>query len=220
MFSKANDDKRYFLILVRHGESVGNELGYYQGQADFELNECGRAQAHALAERWKCEGVKFDTAITSPLARARQTAEIITSTLDVDLEINPLWMERNNGQLAGLHPTEAAERFPRPDFIHPYMPIGGNGESQWDLYLRAGQALREIMARPPGHYLVVSHGGLLQMVMYSILSITPQADFLGPQFRFRNTAFATLVYSPGSHHWTLEGINDQLHWNVSKPGND
>ncbi len=212
MFTKAVDEQRYRLVLVRHGESVGNALGYYQGQADFELNERGRAQAHALAERWKCEGVQFDTAITSPLARARQTAEIIAAALELQLELNPLWMERDNGQLAGLHPNEAAERYPRPKFIHPYMPIGETGESQWDLYLRAGQAIREIMVRPPGRYLVVSHGGLLQMVMYTILGLTPQADFLGPQFRFRNTAFATFVYSPGSHHWTLEGANDQAHW--------
>lgn len=212
MFSKANDDQRYRLVLLRHGESVGNALGYYQGQADFELNERGRAQAQSLAERWKCEQVQFDTAITSPLARARQTAEVIAEALNLKLELNPLWMERNNGQLAGLNPKEAAERFPRPEFIHPYMPIGRTGESQWDLYLRAGQAIREIMVRPPGRYLVVSHGGLLQMAMYTILGLTPQADFLGPQFRFRNTAFATLAYSPGSHHWTLEGINDQSHW--------
>jgi broad specificity phosphatase PhoE len=220
MISKAVDDIHYRLTLVRHGESVGNELGYYQGQADFELNERGRAQAQALAERWKYEGVQFDTAITSPLARARQTAEIIAEALNLDLELNHLWMERNNGHLAGLHPKEAAERFPRPDFIHPYMPIGGTGESQWDLYLRAGQAIREIMARPPGRYLIISHGGLLQMAMYSILGLTPQADFLGPQFRFRNTAFATLVYSPGSHHWTLEGINDQSHWNAPRTGSE
>jgi broad specificity phosphatase PhoE len=218
MISKSTNDQRFRLILVRHGESVGNELGYYQGQADFELNDRGRAQAYALADRWKCEEVQFDTAISSPLARARQTAEIIAGTLGLALELNTLWMERNNGHLAGLHPKEAAERYPRPEFIHPYMPIGGTGESQWDLYLRAGQAVREIMARPPGQYLVVSHGGLLQMVMYSILGLAPQADFLGPQFRFRNTAFATLVYTPNSHHWTLEGINDQSHWAESRNG--
>lgn len=215
MLSKNEDTQSYHLVLVRHGESLGNALGFYQGQADFDLNERGRAQAQALARRWKREGVSFDVVISSPLQRARQTAEVIVDALDLKLELSPLWMERNNGHLAGLSHQEAAERHPRPEFIHPYMPIGGTGESQWDLYLRAGQAVRDIMIRPPGRYLVISHGGLLQMIMYSILGLTPQADFLGPQFRFRNTAFATLVYSPGSHHWTLEGINDQLHWIAS-----
>lgn len=212
MLTADAEHKQYRLVLVRHGESVGNALGYYQGQADFGLNERGRAQAQALAQRWKCERVSFDVAISSPLQRARQTAEIIAEALNLELEFNPLWKERNNGHLAGLNQQEAAERHPRPAFINPYMPIGGTGESQWDLYLRAGQAVREIMARPPGRYLVVSHGGLLQMVMYCILGLTPEANFLGPQFRFRNTAFATLAYSPGSHHWTLVGINDQNHW--------
>ena len=217
MVSKDMNQNCYRLILVRHGESVGNALGYYQGQADFDLNERGRAQAQALAQRWKCEGVRFDVAISSPLIRACQTAEIIAKTLELELELNPLWQERNNGHLAGLNHLEAAQRYPRPEFIHPYMPIGGTGESQWDLFLRAGHAVQEIMGRPPGRYLVVSHGGLLQMVMYCILGLTPQADFLGPQFHFRNTAFATLVYTPSSHHWTLEGINDQNHWTDSAP---
>jgi broad specificity phosphatase PhoE len=91
--------------------------------------------------------------ISSPLARARQTAEIIASALELPLEFDELWMERHNGVLAGLHHLEAAERFPRPDFMTPYDPVGETGESQWDLYLRGGQAIRQPLRRPPaGRY--------------------------------------------------------------------
>ena len=60
--------------------------------------------------------------------------------------------------------------------------------------------------------MVVSHGGLLNMVLYAILGITPQANFSGPRFRFRNAAFATLTYKPDEHLWNVQGINDQAHW--------
>ncbi len=203
----------YHIILLRHGESVGNAEGYYQGQSDFPLSQQGERQARALAQRWLAQSVTFDCIIASPLARACQTAEIIATALgELPIELEPTWMERNNGKLAGLRPEQAAERFPRPGFFHPYLPIGETGESQWELYLRAGQAVQDLLRRPPGRYLIVSHGGILNMVMYVILGIVPQANFHGPRFRFRNAAFATLVYYPETHTWRLEGLNDQAHW--------
>jgi broad specificity phosphatase PhoE len=121
-------------------------------------------------------------------------------------------MERDNGLLAGLLPEEAAERHPRIDFMPPFTSIGGTGESQWELYLRAGRAVQELLRKPPGRYLIVSHGGFLNMVMYVILGIVPQANFQGARFRFRNTAFARLTYSPTEHIWRLEALNDRGHW--------
>ena len=55
----------------------------FQGHADFPLTVTGRAQALALAARWHAEGRSFDQAFSSPLARARETAEIISAALDV-----------------------------------------------------------------------------------------------------------------------------------------
>jgi 2,3-bisphosphoglycerate-dependent phosphoglycerate mutase len=150
--------------------------------------------------------------ISSPLQRARETAEILAESLDYPLVFDPLWMERNNGLLAGLSHTEASIRYPRPEFINPYHHIAQTGESQWELYLRAGQAIQSLIDRSSGRYLIVSHGGILNMVCYVILGLTPQANFQGPWFRFRNTAFTTLTYSPDIHEWSVWGVNDRLHW--------
>ncbi len=203
---------QYHLILLRHGESEGNALGYYQGQADFPLTSTGREQVAALAERWSSEGVRFDRIIASPLQRARETAEIIAARLDAPLELDPNWMEWANGKLAGMSMAEAREKYPRPRFIHPYMHIGESGESITELYLRAGRAVQGLVDLAPGSYLVVAHGGILNMALKAILGIVPQADFHGASFRFRNTAFARLSYSPSNHEWVLEAINDQQHW--------
>jgi 2,3-bisphosphoglycerate-dependent phosphoglycerate mutase len=202
----------YHITLLRHGESVGNAQGYHQGQADFPLTDRGKEQTRALAARWLAEGITFNQVISSTLSRARQTAEILSEALQLPVEFDPVWMERNNGALAGLRPEDAAQIYPRPKFIHPYLPIGGTGESQMELYLRAGNAMQSLICRTPGRYLVVSHGGLLNMVLYAILGIVPQANFQGAHFRFRNTAFATLLYRPEEHYWVLERLNDREHW--------
>jgi len=204
--------RSYQFTLLRHGQSVGNLEGRHQGQADFPLTETGLEQARALARCWKAAGQRFDRAISSPLQRARQTAEIIAEALGLPLEFDPIWMERDNGRLAGLKMEEAAVLHPRPPFIHPYAPFGGTGEGIQALYLRAGQALQSLMRRPAGNYLIVSHGGLLNMFMYAALGIVPQANFHGARFRFRNTAYAVLRYDPANHDWVLESLNERPHW--------
>jgi len=200
------------IVLLRHGESVGNAEERFQGQYDFPLTERGRAQARALADRWYEEGMQFDRCVASPLLRAAQTAETVASRLNLPLELDPLWKELDNGALAGLKSDEAAERYPRPAFIHPYLHIGNTGESRWEVYLRAGRAVQSLLDRPAGRYLVVAHGGILNMALYAILGIPVQADYTGPTFRFENTSFATLTYTPGEHHWRLIGLNDRAHW--------
>jgi broad specificity phosphatase PhoE len=211
MFNPTHAPTLYHLTLLRHGESQGNYEGRHQGQSDFLLTDRGREQAITLLERWKLERKEFDLVISSPLARARETAEIIASGLKVPLEFDPLWMERNNGMMAGLSPEEVRQTLPQPGFIHPYQPVGQTGESQWQLYLRAGNALQSLFSHPPGKYLVVSHGGLLNMFFYAILGIAPQPNFHGPRFRFNNSAFATLSYNPATHHWYILGVNDHNH---------
>ena len=204
----------YDIIFLRHGESVGNAESRWQGQADYPLTDKGCKQAQAIANRWLAKGKKFDSIITSPLNRAKETADIIGNALNVPVEADPIWMERNIGQVQGLTSEEVKQLFPNRDFITPFSAIlGDQGEGDWELYLRAGQALQDLLRRSPGEYLVVSHGGLLNQVMYAIVGVTPQANFSGPRFRFNNTGFAHVIYRPDSHRWQIEAVNDHAHWN-------
>ncbi len=206
------ESRNYVFTLLRHGESIGNAEGYHQGQSEFPLTEKGRAQAQALADSWKSSGVTFDFVISSPQNRASQTAEIIARTLNMRVEHDELWKERDNGVLSGLLHEEAKWKYPQPAFIHPYNPIGQTGESQWELYLRAGRAIQNLLHRPPGTYLVISHGGILNMTLQAILGITPQANFQGARFRWYNTAYSTLTYRPDVHAWIVEETNQRPHW--------
>jgi broad specificity phosphatase PhoE len=201
------------IILLRHGESVGNAESRWQGQADFPLTDRGRQQARALADRWQAEGRTFDRIISSPLERARVTAEIIANALDLSVETDPIWMERNIGEIAGMTGEEVNQRLPDRKFVTPYSAIvGDEGEGDWALYLRAGRALHLLLRRDPGKYLVVSHGGLLNQIMYAIVGIAPQVNSSGPRFRFKNTGFAHVSYLPHFHRWHINALNDRSHW--------
>lgn len=202
----------FHITLLRHGESVGNAESRWQGQAEFPLNDTGRAQARALAGRWKKEGMKFDLVIASPLIRTKETAEIIASALNVKVELDPLWLERDNGDFAGLTAHEVRQNFQHPSFSTPYDSVGGDGEGDWELFLRAGQALHNLLRREPAKYLIVSHGGLLNQVMHAVVGVAPQANNAGARFRFSNTAFAQLMYYPHQHRWAIDKLNDHAHW--------
>ncbi len=196
------------VTFLRHGESVGNLENRFQGHADFPLTEKGRTQALALVRRWKNEGVSFDRAISSPLLRARETAEIVCAGLNIPLEFEPDWMEINNGLLAGLR-DEEVEQFPRPAFSTPYTRTGKTGESLWEVFLRAGANIQKLMDHPCGRTLVVAHGGILNMAFYAMLGIPPQADSTGPRFMFHNTTFATFSYEPERHTWRMLHFDDR-----------
>jgi broad specificity phosphatase PhoE len=200
----------YNFVFLRHGESIGNAQSRWQGQSDYALTEKGRLQASALAERWKSENMKFDLIIASPLSRAKETAEIIGAALNRKVEFDPILLERHIGEMEGLTAEEVRKR-PHPPYVTPYDSIGGQGEGDWALFLRAGQALQKLLRRPSGSYLVVSHGGLLNQLMNAIIGIAPHVDPSGVRFRFENTAFAHVIYYPHQHRWAIEAINDRAH---------
>ncbi|HLO30605.1 MAG TPA: histidine phosphatase family protein [Anaerolineales bacterium] len=204
------DKPVYSFVFLRHGESVGNAEARWQGQSDYVLTEKGRTQARALARRWKSENVKFDLIVSSPLVRAKETAEIIAEALAVKVELDEILLERHIGEMEGLT-AEELRKIPQPPYVTPYDPIGGEGEGDWALFLRAGQALYDLLRRPPGSYLIVSHGGLLNQLMHAIVGIAPHVDPSGVRFRFENTAFARVIYFPYQHRWAFDALNDHLH---------
>ncbi len=201
----------FTITLLRHGESEGNAVEILQGQAEYPLTPNGIQQARALANRWLAiqadmDGPLFEIIIASPLSRARQTAEIIGAVLSTPVELDPLWIERGFGCLDGSPLSEIEHRNPPVDFHHPYEPPAEGGESTVDLFLRASQALREVMHRQAGRFLIVSHGAFLNMVVYAILGITPQGHYNSPRFRFGNTAYASFTYQADARRWHLFGF--------------
>jgi broad specificity phosphatase PhoE len=149
---------------VRHGESTWNELGLIQGQNDLaQLTNEGREQARAVAETLKSLG--FDRLVTSDLARARQTAEIIGSELDLALTADSLLRERCFGVLEG-QPQEILDSA-RSGIVDGVIvdpdarPEGG--ESFRDVVTRVGIFVEATRDDGDGErLLVVTHGGAIR----------------------------------------------------------
>lgn len=202
---------KYTLTFLRHGESDANLVGIFQGQTNTDLTERGKGQVYKLIQRWQAEGVQFDAIISSPLERAHQTAQMIGKALNVPVETDPIWMERDTGKLTGMDRESDMHNQYFLDFYTPFQAMGGTGEGDFALFIRAGKALDQLLKRPVGKYLVVSHGGILNQVLRAIIGVTPQANGQGVTFRLVNTAFASLTYDPETFRWTVLVINDHAH---------
>jgi len=196
----------YYITFLRHAQSEGNAQGFLQGQVNSPLSPEGIEQVHKLAERWKQQGVTFDQIISSPLERAHHSAEIIAVTLGLSVEVEDIWTERHFGKLDGASYQELRELEPPADFFLPFDQIGQTGESMVDVYIRACRGVQGLLLRPPGRYLVVSHGAMLGRVMYAICGITPQGHYNSPLFNFGNAGYAHFSYDPEKRQWVLRSF--------------
>jgi broad specificity phosphatase PhoE len=199
------------ITLLRHGLSQANKSDVVQGQLDFPLAEEGIAQARLLAEYWQTHGEHFDLIVSSPLLRARQTAEIIAAQLSLIIEFDPGLMERHMGEGQGLGGAEfdgIIGARPRPSVFEPMLETG---ESAWELYRRASDALGRLLQREPGSYLVVSHGALLNALLRAVLALAPSGRARQPSFEFANTAFVELSYDEDEGNWRMHRLNATPH---------
>jgi broad specificity phosphatase PhoE len=201
----------FAFTFLRHGESTGNAEGRLQGQSEYPLSDLGIQQARQLTDYWRIRNQTFDQIVASPLERARQTAEIIADTLEVPLEIDQIWMERYFGKWEGLTSVEVHQIYSDFDFSDPTQRPGRDGESLLELYERASRAIEGLLNHPPGEYLIVSHGAIIQMTLYAILGLSPLLNFQRLRFQINNTAYSSLNYDPSRQFWAVAGINQFPH---------
>jgi probable phosphoglycerate mutase len=161
------------LVLVRHGETEMNRELRFQGQVDVALNATGHVQARRLAAR--LAGEKADAVYVSDLLRARQTAEPIAGELALDPVADSGLREQAFGRVDGMrvddikrdHPDawEGWLRF-EEDFAMP------EGESTRAFHGRVMQAIQRVVAAHPRQtVLVVTHGGVLDMIYRTARSL-------------------------------------------------
>ena len=177
------------LYLIRHGQSTWNAEGRMQGWADPPLDEVGRQQAAALAERLRA--VALDAIYSSPLLRARETAEAVAVLHGRPVELDDRLKERHLGEWTGLTGDEVEARFPNRRSSDDWR-IGGppGGEGQAQLVARAAAALAEITAaHREGTVVVMSHGGTLNAYLAHALGIPMERRVY---FGFENAAIARL----------------------------
>jgi len=98
------------LTVVRHAETEWNRERRYQGATDTPLSETGRAQAEAAARVLAAEAL--DAVWSSPLRRARETAEAIARPRGLAVHPHPGFSEMGFGVWEGLTGDQVRERYP------------------------------------------------------------------------------------------------------------
>ena len=200
------------ITLLRHGLSTGNEKGIIQGQKDYPLAEEGIEQSRSLSRYWKDHNVSFDAIIASPLLRAKQTAEIIASGLKLPIDFDEAWCERQSGKAEGKPFSEVKLHYASQPHDTAYDPLFETGESRWDLFIRAANAMQHLLRRPEGSYLVVSHGAILGAALHTMLGISPSPGRVRPtRLGFANTGYAVLIFESTEARWELRHLNVICH---------
>lgn len=197
------------LYLVRHGETDKNKTKCLQGQSDTELNEYGRELARKTAEGLK--DVAFDEIYTSPLKRARETAEIIRGDRDIPVYEEPAIIEIAFGAYEGCCYGKDGYNVPDPEFMNFFQapekyraPEGG--ESFGDVIARTGRFLEGLAAEKKNKdktILLSTHGCALK-AMLAYLRKTPIENFWGEGVH-KNCAVSLVEERNGVWQVQMEG---------------
>jgi probable phosphoglycerate mutase len=159
------------LILIRHGETAWSRAGRYTGRTDLPLTEHGERQAPALAPF--LAGLRTELVLTSPLRRARRTAELA----GFEAEIEPDLSEWDYGTLEGRTEQEIGGALGTPWSIWNASGGPSPGEALADITVRADRVLRRIepQMKKGGDVLLFAHGHLLCILAVRWLGLPPQA---------------------------------------------
>lgn len=187
------------LYLVRHGRTAQNAARLLLGRMDVPLDEVGQRQASALGE----VGVLASASrvVSSPLARARDTAAFIGPPVTVDER----WTEIDYGDFDGAELGDAAELWIGWDADLEYTPPGG--ESLADLGRRVRAACDDLWEEASeSDVVVVSHVSPIKAAVAWALGVGDEICWR----TFLDTASVTVV-GPGRKGPTLRSFNETAH---------
>ena len=199
------------ILLARHGETKWNAEGRYQGQVDVPLSEVGEGQARQLGER--LQDVQIDRAVSSPLSRAKRTAELaLGPARAASLKLDSGFAEIAHGTWEGLLAAEIGAMDPArlsawreaPETVQ--MP---QGESLQQVLDRAWPALERATADlgPEQTLLVVAHDAVNRVLLCRILGLP-----LSRLWTFRQAPTTlNLLEGPDVAHLDLVRLNDCAH---------
>jgi glucosyl-3-phosphoglycerate phosphatase len=149
------------LVVVRHGETLDNAAGVWQGLKDTELSPVGQAQAEKAAPM--VAAYEPEVVVASDLARARVTAERVGEAAGMPVRLDPRLREIDVGEWQGVTTAEVRNR--DPELLRAMgrgedVRRGRTGETVADLATRVRAALDDVIAAlSPGRVaVVVCHG--------------------------------------------------------------
>jgi probable phosphoglycerate mutase len=162
-----------YLLLIRHGQATFNLDGRHPGQLPgIPLTDVGRRQA--LAAAVSLSALELSVVISSPLERARETAEIIARGWALEVRTDPRLMDTDVGPWAGKKPSELKDDPAWKVFVnHPTEPPPGV-ESLAVVQARAMSVVEAVLHDEDlGRVIaLVTHGDLVKLVLAHYLGIS------------------------------------------------
>jgi broad specificity phosphatase PhoE len=164
------------VFMVRHGATVLSAEDRFAGVTDVELSEEGREQTRRLAERLSQE--KITAVYASPLGRTVETARILASPHDLEVQTCDGFREISHGHWEGMKRRDVEEKFPDEMAAwekDPYTFAPAGGESGLAVTARALPALIDLVRAHPGeNIMVVSHKATIRLLLSSLLGFDPR----------------------------------------------
>ncbi|HEY9649015.1 MAG TPA: histidine phosphatase family protein [Coleofasciculaceae cyanobacterium] len=216
------------VIIVRHGQSSYNSLKMIQGRCDESvLTEKGSADAHKVGAA--LSSLKFDAVYSSPLQRAKKTAEIILPYLQGSPELlaHPKLMEIDLPLWEKLHKQDVKEKFPdeyqcwkeRPHEFCMVIPMAEGSKEHFpvlSLHEQAQQFWQDILPRHPGGtILIVAHNGINRCLLSSAIGVSPSRYHSIQQ---SNCGINVLNFAGGwGEPVQLESLNQTSHLGIPLP---
>jgi uncharacterized phosphatase len=186
--------------LLRHGETDWNACGIIQGRTDIPLNSTGILQAEECGQFLKSS--QWDLIITSPLKRARLTAEIINRSLMVPLVEMEELKEKCFGDAEGMTFQERRTAF--PDNIYP------NQEDEVSLTNRVMASLNSINQKYGDRkLLLVAHGAVIK----SILTHLSTGELGLGKTKLKNGCINDIHFH--QEQWKIKSFNQVAHLSLS-----
>lgn len=193
------------LILVRHGETVGQSSIRYYGRTDVALSDSGEHQMERVRAALASEAV--DAVYTSTLVRTTRAADIISphhaphSVAGFDEVDFGRWEGWTREEIAAREPELFEQwRLGDGDFTYP------DGDSVGAFRARVAAAFRALVPAAPERVLIVAHKGVIATIVQDLLDLSAEERASWP------IALASIhIVTAAAGRWRAERINDTRH---------
>ncbi|MBC7959002.1 MAG: histidine phosphatase family protein [Vallitaleaceae bacterium] len=162
------------LILIRHGESVGNVQRVIYGKTDYDLTQKGLDQSEAMRALMKQEMI--NAIFASPLKRTQHLAQLIARDHGLEVKTSESISEMNYGVFEGLTPKEVERDFGPlyAKYLKDYETyVIPNGEGYFQFRERIYEFLKGLISQK-GTYIAVTHSGVIRECLIYLLELKPE----------------------------------------------
>ncbi len=196
------------LYIIRHGQTAWNREEVFRGTRDIPLNEVGLKEAAALAD--SLHKIRFDALYTSPLSRARQTADAVAKHQSLSPQIEPLLTDLNFGAWQGRPHEEVKQEYPelyQTWVTAPEQTHFPEGASLQDVLNHADTLLANLRETHQGQTVgLFTHRVVCKVLICRLLGLG-----LGHFWQIEQSTACLNRFRLKGNLWICEALNSQCH---------